>query len=75
MSAAFDTIDHNILIHRLSSWFGIPDVALSWFESYLADRHFIDAAALRIWFTPRGFLYFFIFFSPRFSPKVLNRWV
>ena len=34
------------------------------------------AAALRIWSTPRGFLYFyFIFFSPRFSPKVLNRWV
>jgi len=45
LSAAFDTIDHNILIHRLSSWFGITDAALSWFESYLADRHFIVSAS------------------------------
>ena len=45
LSAAFDTIDHNILIHRLSSWFGITDIALSWFESYLTDRHFTVEAS------------------------------
>ena len=34
LSAAFDTIDHNILITRLSSWFGIHGSVLSWFKSY-----------------------------------------
>ena len=38
LSAAFDTIDHNILLHRLNSWFGISDKALSFMQSYLSDR-------------------------------------
>ena len=37
-SAAFDTIDHDILITRLSSWFGIHGSVLSWFKSYLSSR-------------------------------------
>jgi len=39
-SAAFDTIDHDILIIRLSSWFGIHGSVLSWFKSYLSSRCF-----------------------------------
>ena len=39
-SAAFDTIDHNILINRLSSDYGIKDKALKWFESYLNNREY-----------------------------------
>ena len=38
LSAAFDAIDHDILITRLSTWYGISGTALSWFTSYLTDR-------------------------------------
>ena len=38
LSAAFDTIDHSILLKRLENWFGISGSALDWLSSYLADR-------------------------------------
>jgi hypothetical protein len=38
LSAAFDTIDHNILLKRLNSSFGISDSAFSLLSSYLCNR-------------------------------------
>ena len=37
LSAAFETINHEILLHRLSFCFGIPVTVLEWFTSYLSD--------------------------------------
>jgi len=39
-SVAFGTIDHNILITHLSSWFCLHGSVLEWFKSYLSDRCF-----------------------------------
>lgn len=39
LSAAFDTIDHNILLKRFSHSYGIRGMAQAWFRSYLTDPH------------------------------------
>ena len=38
LSAAFDTVDHCILLHRLEKMFRIEDKALDWFRMYLTGR-------------------------------------
>ena len=45
LSATFDTIDHNILIHRLQHWFGISSTALNFLSSFLSDRYLTVVAS------------------------------
>ena len=39
LSAAFDTLDYDILINRLSISFGIKGTVLNWIKSYISGRH------------------------------------
>ena len=38
LSAAFDTVDHSILLSRLALRFGVNGQVIAWIEAYLKDR-------------------------------------
>ena len=40
LSAAFDTVDHDLLLVILKSWFGVDGIPLAWIKSYLDHRSF-----------------------------------
>jgi hypothetical protein len=39
---AFDSINHKILLRKLKNQFGIQDIELKWFESYLTNREQVN---------------------------------
>ena len=38
--AAFDTVDHQLLINKLKLQYGLDGTVISWFNSYLCDREY-----------------------------------
>jgi len=55
MSAAFDCVDHDLLLQRLEKNFGLTGVVLRWMTSFLSDRTLevrIDTMARRRLLSP-----------------------
>ena len=40
LSAAFNTVDHRILLEVLNKYYGIKGLALQWIRSYLGNGQF-----------------------------------
>ena len=45
LSAAFDTVKHDLLLSKLSAEFGFSDEALEWFSTYLNNRSYFVKGA------------------------------
>jgi len=53
LSAAFDMVDHSILLQRLHDTFGFRDLALDWIRSYLGGRsQYVQVRSTRSAVTP-----------------------
>ncbi len=75
LSAAFDTIDHNIILNRLENFVGSSGSALAWFKSYLSDRHQFVAVNEEVFYrsqvqygVPQGSVLWPLLFTPYMLP-------
>ena len=82
LSAAFDTIDHQVLLGRLEHNFGFTGVALAWLRSYVYDRSqqvktYSDLSSVKILMhgVPQGSVLGPILFSLYMSPlgRILSK--
>ena len=58
MSAAFDTIDHTVLLKRLSYNFGVAGNVHSWIHSYLTGRSQDSICSHRLTFIPSQLVHY-----------------
>jgi len=72
LTAAFDTIDHNILLNRLTFSFGIMGSSHNWLMSHLSQQVvFIDSSSFILPSShdvPQGSVLGYIFFAIYVSP-------
>ncbi len=78
-SAAFDTVDHNILRSRFEHWVGIKCTALCWFESYLKSRSisvsagdFISLSASLLYGVPQGSIALSFVYASSYGNMVIS---
>ena len=72
LSAAFDTIDHTILLSRLDDWFGVTWEALNWYlpgtcqriklDDYLSSKAYLEFGVPQE--SVLGFLFFTLYTTP-----------
>lgn len=48
LSAAFDMVDHDILLDQLQNWVGLSGTVLNWIRSYLAGREYYVALGTHV---------------------------
>ena len=62
LSAAFDTVDHIILLSRIESSYSICDTAVAWFRSYLINRS--QTVSVSMVYSPSTSLVLFVLYKP-----------
>ncbi len=79
LTAAFDTVDHAVLIDRLEHCVGLSGVALDWFKLYFANRSFsvkmgehYSSNAFSPYGIPQGSILAPLLFSSLYAPSWLD---
>ena len=73
LSAAFDILNHSILLARWHDMFGIAGKALGWFPSYLSDR--IQAVSVNDWVSSQKKLHYGVPKGPVLGPILFTLYI